>query len=147
MSINIRFPNITAGTDREQLAQLKNYLYQLVEQLNYELTTISAEGAAGITADVQGETISYYELKSMIIQEQENIQALFAQLSQKMKSGYTPIDGWDADMLLGTDPFGKVITVGSEGIVNEVLDVLDEIPPAEGKEFGSIIAKAEGVSF
>ena len=40
---NIRFPNITGATDREQLKQIKSYLYQLVEQLNYTLSVIDTE--------------------------------------------------------------------------------------------------------
>ena len=31
--INIRLPNITAQTDREQLMQVKSYLHQLVQEL------------------------------------------------------------------------------------------------------------------
>ena len=37
MSVNLRFPNITAGTEKEQLTQIKSYLHQLVDQLNYTL--------------------------------------------------------------------------------------------------------------
>ena len=32
--INIRLPNITAGTEREQLIQVKSYLHQLAQELN-----------------------------------------------------------------------------------------------------------------
>ena len=34
-----RLPNIGDGPEKEQLRQLKSYLYQLVEQLNLELET------------------------------------------------------------------------------------------------------------
>ena len=30
-----RLPNITAASEKEQLQQLKSYLYRLVEQLNW----------------------------------------------------------------------------------------------------------------
>lgn len=39
----IRFPNITGTTDGEQLKQIRSYLYQLVEQLNYTLSVIDME--------------------------------------------------------------------------------------------------------
>ena len=39
MTPQIRYPNITGKTPEEQLAQLKGYLYQLVDQLNYLLST------------------------------------------------------------------------------------------------------------
>lgn len=35
MSINFRYPNITAGLEKEQITQVKAYLHQLVDQLNY----------------------------------------------------------------------------------------------------------------
>ena len=37
MSMPFRYPNITGKTEREQIDQLKRYLYQLVDQLNYVL--------------------------------------------------------------------------------------------------------------
>ena len=42
MSTNIRFPNITGKTEAEQLVQVKSYLHQLVEQLNWALSTIES---------------------------------------------------------------------------------------------------------
>jgi hypothetical protein len=35
VSINFRYPNITAGLEKEQITQVKAYLHQLVDQLNY----------------------------------------------------------------------------------------------------------------
>lgn len=32
---NFRYPNITGRSEKEQLAQIKSYLHQLVDQLNY----------------------------------------------------------------------------------------------------------------
>lgn len=40
MSINIRYPNITAGSEREQMAQMRSYLHQLVDQLNYAFSIL-----------------------------------------------------------------------------------------------------------
>lgn len=88
MSVNIRYPNITAGTDREQLSQVKSYLHQLVEQLNYAFGT--GEGATQATSsyDVQGGEMSYYELRSLIIQELQEVEKLFEKLELKMTSEY-----------------------------------------------------------
>lgn len=86
MSVNIRYPNITGSTDREQLTQIKSYLHQLVEQLNYALPTISTDSAQ--TVNVQGQDVSYYELRSLIIQELQEVEKLFDKLSQKMQSEY-----------------------------------------------------------
>lgn len=34
---NLPYPNITGGTPQEQVQQLRSYLYQLVDQLNYTI--------------------------------------------------------------------------------------------------------------
>lgn len=99
MSVNFRYPNISAATEREQLAQIKSYLHQLVEQLNYALPTLgtgTATGAAEATTQtastgtysVQGGELSYYELRSLIVQEAQEVERLFEQLSTKMESDY-----------------------------------------------------------
>ena len=43
MSVNFRYPNITGASEQEQLAQLKRYLYQLVDQLNYAFSTMGGD--------------------------------------------------------------------------------------------------------
>ena len=47
MSMNFRYPNITGRTEREQLDQMKSYLHQMVEQLNYAQQNQSGTGQAG----------------------------------------------------------------------------------------------------
>lgn len=37
---NLRLPNITASSQTEQLQQIKSYLYQLVQELNWALSTL-----------------------------------------------------------------------------------------------------------
>lgn len=99
MSINIRFPNITANTEKEQIAQIKSYLHQLVEQLNYALPNLGAGGASAQTSEA-------YELKTMIIQQMQEVEN---QLTQRMVSGYVKSNGWGADKFLVTDANGNVV--------------------------------------
>ena len=42
MAIDIRLPNINGSTEAEQLYQIKRYLYQLAEELKYNLNTLEA---------------------------------------------------------------------------------------------------------
>lgn len=115
MSVNFRFPNITAGTEKEQLSQIKNYLHQLVEQLNYTLMLGNGETTSESTQtyEVQGGDISYYDLRSLIVHEAQELEHLFDQLSSKIEAdlkqakesgefdgedgedGYTPVKGQD----------------------------------------------------
>lgn len=41
--MNFRYPNITGASDKEQLEQMKRYLRQLVDQLNYAFSVIRTE--------------------------------------------------------------------------------------------------------
>lgn len=41
--MNIRYPNITGKTPEEQLAQMRSYLHQLVDQLNWALSTLESK--------------------------------------------------------------------------------------------------------
>ena len=86
MSVNLRYPNITGISEKEQLTQIKSYLHQLVDQLNYALPTIGTGSTQ--TFSVQGEEVSYYELRSLIMQELQEVEKLFDKLSQKMQSEY-----------------------------------------------------------
>lgn len=87
MSVNIRYPNITAGSEREQIAQIKSYLHQLVEQLNIELPNMGGSVGSS-TYEVQGKEVSYYELHSLIIHELQEVDRLFEELSKKMQADY-----------------------------------------------------------
>jgi len=41
MNVTIRHPHITSKTEEGQLRQIRSYLYQLVEELNWALTTLN----------------------------------------------------------------------------------------------------------
>ena len=88
MSINFRYPNITGLSEREQITQIKSYLHQLVEQLNNELPTIGSADGSAATTEVQGGELSYYELRSLIVQQLQEVKNLFDQLEEKMEDGY-----------------------------------------------------------
>jgi hypothetical protein len=76
MSVNFRYPNITGVSDREQLAQIKSYLHQLVEQLNYAFSTIGSWEDSAVTNTGQ----SYDELKNLVMTEIQRINTRIAQM-------------------------------------------------------------------
>lgn len=79
MSYNFRYPNITGGSDREQLAQIKSCLHQLVEQLNYAFSTIGAgDGTSAVSAE-QGSQ-DYAELKELVMREIQRINSRIDQM-------------------------------------------------------------------
>ena len=86
MSVNLRYPNITGLSEKEQLAQIKSYLYQLVDQLNYALPNL---GGSTQTYEVQGEEMSYYELRSLLISTTGELRDLYEKLYQRLEADYT----------------------------------------------------------
>lgn len=98
MSINIRFPNITGKSEAEQLMQVKSYLHQLAEQLNWALSTIesSTNGSNASAADTptagagkaQENEVSFYELKSLIIKSADIVNSYYEQISKRLEGSY-----------------------------------------------------------
>lgn len=43
MTPKLRYPNITGRTPEEQIEQLKRYLYQLIDELNFVLSTMDTQ--------------------------------------------------------------------------------------------------------
>lgn len=85
MSIDIRFPNITAKDEAGQISQMKSYLHQLAEQLNWALNTVEdAKGgnASSAVKFVQSKNITQQEaadtfnsIKALIIKSAEIVKA------------------------------------------------------------------------
>lgn len=110
MSVNLRYPNITGRTEKEQITQIKSYLHQLVDHMNYALPTLKSESEskqeeASKTYDVQGSEMSYYELRSLVIQELQEVQNLMDQL----EASYVKKSGWPADRYMVTNANGSVV--------------------------------------
>lgn len=74
MSLNIRFPNITAGTEEQQITQIRNFLYQLVEQLNWALSNMESGTATQTeTQSTNLSTSAYEELRAMMVRLSKEI--------------------------------------------------------------------------
>lgn len=93
MSTNIRYPHITGTNEAEQIAQIKSFLIQLVEQLNWMLPMIEAgNGQAGASSanpsfgDISAET--FYELKSLLIKSSDTLNAYYEKINAKLEGQY-----------------------------------------------------------
>lgn len=83
--IDLRLPNIQGKTEAEQMAQMKSYLYQLVEQLNWALNTVESVQAGNASAPVvyqQGEPATaadaestFNSIKALIIKSADIVKA------------------------------------------------------------------------
>lgn len=92
--INIRLPNITAATEREQILQIKSYLHQLAQELNWAITSIESGGtkveenrlSSGVTK--QELATSFNSLKALIIKSSETVMAYSEAADQRYNSLY-----------------------------------------------------------
>lgn len=89
--IDIRFPNITGKTAPEQLAQIKSYLYQFAEQLQWALNTTETgsnavqKTATGSTAKKDDPVSNFNELKGLIIKSADIVNAYYEKIDSLLK--------------------------------------------------------------
>ena len=100
MSFEIRLPNINSSTADGQLAQIRTYMYQLVEQMNYALNNLHKENSqilSSINADTSSikeekkESASinnFNEIKSLIIKSSDIINAYYDVISKRLNGSY-----------------------------------------------------------
>ena len=99
MSIDFRFPNITAKDEAGQLRQMQSYMFQLVEQLNYAMKTVeggnsgsvvtaskaSPAASGGTDADAQA---AFNPVKSLIIKSADIVNAYYEVINNRLKGHY-----------------------------------------------------------
>ena len=101
MGVDLRLPNIT-GNEKEQLVQIRSYLYQLVPQLQHALSTIgTAEsqvvaptakslfptGTGGASGNASPQA-TFNSIKSLIIKSAEIVEAYYDVISKRLEGLY-----------------------------------------------------------
>ena len=98
MSIDFRFPNITAKDEAGQLIQMKSYLHQLVEQLNYAMKTVDS-GSSGTVASGSKDTAAagseeaksqatFNSIKALIIKSADIVNAYYEAINKRLEGLY-----------------------------------------------------------
>ncbi len=82
--MDLRLPNITASTEKEQIEQIKSYLYQFVSQLQWILESMG-KGEGGAGADVVSIAAA---LKPLMIEASEIVNAYYEQMKPGMKRDF-----------------------------------------------------------
>ena len=98
MGIDIRLPKIDGATQEQQMVQMRSYLYQLAEQLNWALSTIeTSNGSSGEKKDAvivnatgqEGSAKSNFnQIKALIIKSADIVNAYSEEISKKLVSEY-----------------------------------------------------------
>lgn len=99
MGLDLRLPNITASTEREQLSQIKSYLYQLASQLQWALNTVET---SSVSQKVVNQTprnvvtkakeddieVTFNSLKPLIIKSAEIVEAYYEEVNTRLSGLY-----------------------------------------------------------
>lgn len=105
MTFDFRYPQITGSTEREQLAQMRSYMIQLVDQLRWALnSTESPQGSyvivreknnsgstGAMSLDVMDDDsvqAHFNEIKPLIIKSAEIVEAYYAEISRRLEGLY-----------------------------------------------------------
>ena len=97
MSVEFRLPNITATTAEGQLQQVKSYLYQMVEQLNWAMKNVASGGTGTETAmtvtggaadQEKAATSNFNNIKALIIKSADIVNAYYEVISRRLEGRY-----------------------------------------------------------
>lgn len=103
MSVDIRLPNINASTEREQLIQVKSYLFQLAEQLQWALKNVDASNNTTtiVTTTAKSQQPSSHtapsaestfgSIKALIIKSADIVDAYYDEINSKLVSEYNAL--------------------------------------------------------
>lgn len=99
MGLDLRLPNITGATEREQLSQIKSYLYQLAQQLQWALSTVETSSASNqvasqasqkvvVQAKAKNAEVDFNSLKALIIKSADIVDAYYEEISERLTGLY-----------------------------------------------------------
>lgn len=98
MSVELRFPNITATNTEGQMAQMQSYMHQLVQQLNWALSTIDSAKQgdtsniviSGGKTDVSPEEAenTFNSIKALIIKSADIVKAYEESMTETFNGSY-----------------------------------------------------------
>ena len=98
MSVQLRLPNIS-GNDKEQLSQIRSYLYQIVPELQFALDKIGTMGGQSVISDNKNQEIvktggeasaqaTFNSIKALIIKSADIVNAYYDVINRKLEGVY-----------------------------------------------------------
>ena len=101
MSLDLRFPNITGTTPEAQISQMRSFLHQTIQQLNWAFKTLedgagtssstSAQSSTAVSKKTEEEkkpTDSFNDIKAMIIKSADIVEAYYEKMSTRLEGEY-----------------------------------------------------------
>lgn len=145
----IRYPNITGSTDAQKLEQMKSYLYQIVDELNFQLEKPSAPGSvasgyassANEAAKAQKKTdpmSTFNDIKAIIIKSADILNAYYDKINARLEGVYVA----ESDFGTYAEQTTQDITANSKSIAQFYTDLQQVISEIEGVESTQIEVNA-----
>lgn len=153
--INIRLPNITAQTEKGQLEQIRSYLYQFAQELNWAMANIDSkaeEATKKIVATTQQKDAveqaqaTFAEVKSLIIKSADIVNAYYEEISHRLEGVYVAQSDFgtylqETSMTINGTPTSitamfenqQTITTDVEGLGNSVESLSGEVETTKGQ--------------
>lgn len=131
--IDIRLPNITGSTEREQLVQVKSYLHQLAEQLQWALQNVDTNNNTSVvmptarslvpsSGNASGEInaqATFASIKSLIIKSAEIVDAYYDEINARLEGLYVA----QSDFGTYVEQTNALIEANSKGITQTYTNV------------------------
>lgn len=101
--LTLRYPNITGATEKEQLMQMRNYLNQLVDDLQWGLSVVNTAESAAVantkkTAAAATSTSSaidgaatFAAIKALIIKSADIVEAYYEEINKRLEGAYVAV--------------------------------------------------------
>ena len=99
MGLDLRLPNITGTTEKEQLTQIKSYLYQFAQQLQWAMNTIETPSVSQQVVNQTSQKVivqtkeedaeaTFSSLKALIIKSADIVDAYYDEISTRLEGMY-----------------------------------------------------------
>lgn len=143
MNTNIRYPNITASTEKDQLQQLRSYLHQLVDQLNMTLKDVE-RSTATVAAHPSVKTSSssmeekkdpqstFNDIKALIIKSADIVNAYYDEINYRLESVYVA-ESVFGDYAEKNDKTVRDTAAGIEELYNNVRAIVSRVDGIENQ--------------
>lgn len=100
--VDLRYPNITGASTIEQMSQMKTYLHQLVDQLQFAMNAIDTKNTSSVVISTPRSSASsesskpttvdgqaaFSAVKPFIIKSAEIVQAYYDEINSRLESEY-----------------------------------------------------------
>lgn len=159
MPIELRLPNINGMTEREQLTQIRSYLYQFIPQLQWALNNMSSSSSTVVTptrTQVVSNTsaplpeTTFAAIKDLIINSGDIVLAYYDRISELLEGEYSALSEFGAFKERTTQEIEKTSTSMTQAfshiqtITTEAIDGLKD-SYASKDDLDSVVLNIDGI--